>query len=870
MKLKPFYISSISLAALVLPLGSVAAANDAADDSQQAETGTDSEQATGNIIVTARLRQERLQDIPLTISAISEAQIERLNVRRVQDLLQVTPGLNFDIGGFPNDTRPSIRGMTAERGRPSVAILLDGQDLSTENLAIGGGGSALRASLFDLERIEVVRGPQSTLYGRNAFAGAISYITRKPEFEWRAVANSEFGNYGLRGVNGSLTGPIVEDLLAFRINAAHRETDGWYKHPVNGSKLGAEKSQGIAGALRLTPGAGLTIDGRYQYSKERMSDAPTAFIFANTRLPVPNGTFTAGPPGTPPQACPPSLTGLPPQVVAACTRGTVVGRIDADVSDIEMGLNPLTGLPPFGMRGRLHVGSVAVKWETESFGTFHYNFGYLNNRSQIEQDGDFHDRPAPPGMVLSIQALQELDYGNKQYNHVAYWTWSDDRFDLILGYQRFDESADLNNASQFWLRSPTSPLAGPPFFLRTAPTNNNLFPVMTTRETDYDGFFGGITVELLEGLKLGGEVRYNRDSISYASSGWRRQDVSLQNLTPSCLPGFAPGATFSPSNPAGSPPPGVIVGCPTSGTIKESRWTPRLSLQYMPNRDWMIYSSYAEGFKPGGFNSNEIVTLDNQEYLAETVKTMEFGVKGSLFDRRVNTNVAVFRNRYRDQQIGVQLTAPGAGGQNVTTAGIINAGRVNIWGIEADISARITDNLTAFVGYAYTDAKFASFVQGPPPGSPLALVQQCGVPGGQSGSAQNLAEAGNVCGDLSGNRPGNTPRHSLILDLNYSQNVSSNTRLYVDLNGQYRSQRFTDEANLAFLPSHWLAIARVGAEIGPIEVQLAVENLFNDRKIKNAQRNIDFGNPEGFAPGRGYLAYLPQPRTVALRTWVRF
>ncbi len=863
MKYRSKMLAAVSVAGMMAAVTPLAA---------QAQTAPAAEEDTaeGDIIVTARRRAEALQDVPLAINALTGDDIEQRNIRRIDDLLQAAPGLTFDIGGFPNDTRPSLRGMTAERGRPSVAVLLDGHDLSGENISIAGGSSALRSNLFDLERLEIVRGPQSTLYGRNAFGGAINYISRKPEFDWGGSANFEAGTYGTFGATAGVTGPIIEDILAFRLNAAYRETDGFYTHPVNRGRLGAEKTRGVAAALRLVPTSGLTIDARYQYSKERMSDLPTAFIFANTRLPVPGGTFTAGPPGTPPQPCPASLTGLPAAVVTACTRGTVVGQVRATRANVDMGLNPNTGRPPFGMVSNLHVASGHIEYDTGSFGEFHYNFGYLKNFTDIEQDGDFHSRPAPPGLVLSISALQDLVYRNKHTDHTVYWTHEIDRFDFILGYQHFEETSSLLNGSQFWLRNPASPLAGPPFRLDTAPGLTSPFPVVTVRETKYDGFFGGFGFEIVDGLKISAEARYNRDRIDYSSTGWRAQDVTLSQLTPICNPALAPGATFVPTNPAGSPPPGTVNACPTSGAIRENQWTPRATIEYKPTTDLLFYVSWAKGFKPGGFNTNEVATLNGQQYLSEKVTTWEAGTKSTLFDGRMIANLAVYRNRYRDQQIGVQLSTPGAGGQIVTSAGIVNAGRVNIWGIEADVNVRLDDRWNVTVGYAYTDAKFSSFIQGPPVGANAAIVTQCGIGSVQTSSAQNLAEAGNICGDLSGNRPGKTPKHSLNLTLGFNEELEGDRRVYADITGLYRSKRFNDESNLNFLPSYWLMGARFGFDFGMLDVQLALDNLLDDRKIKSAQRVIDLGNPEGFAPGRGYIAYLPPPRTMSVRVGMKF
>ena len=233
-------------------------------------------------------------------------------------------------------------------------------------------------------------------------------------------------------------------------------------------------------------------------------------------------------------------------------------------------------------------------------------------------------------------------------------------------------------------------------------------------------------------------------------------------------------------------------------------------------------------------------------------------------------NLDAYRNRYKDQQIGVQLSTPGAGGAIVTTAGIVNAASVKIWGLEADMSWRVADPLTIGINYAYTDAYYGSYIQGPPPGSVAADFAACGVPNGQTSSDQNRAEAGNICGDFSGKTVGKSPKHALNLSATFSQEFGTDSNWFIETNALYRSKRFTDESNLASLPSYWVAGAKVGVEFGKYSVTAYVDNLFNSRKIKSAQRLIDFGNPEGFAPGRGFIAYLPQPRSFGVRLGAEF
>ncbi len=228
---RSFVLSTV--AAAIMPLGHTQGSNADAD--------------LDEIVVTARKVEERLQDVPLSITAFGAQQIDRQGIARLEDVAKLVPGLTFDLGAFPNDTRPAIRGMQNERGRPSVAVLLDGQDIGGENLYIAGGTGSLNTRLLDLERIEVVKGPQSVLYGRSAFSGAVNYISKKPSLEaWGGRLELEGGTGSTRGVRASLTGPVVAEKLAVHFNVSSFERDGFYDNPVTGEDLGGERSLGVA------------------------------------------------------------------------------------------------------------------------------------------------------------------------------------------------------------------------------------------------------------------------------------------------------------------------------------------------------------------------------------------------------------------------------------------------------------------------------------------------------------------------------------------------------------------------------------------------------------------------------------------------
>ncbi|MEM9375018.1 MAG: TonB-dependent receptor [Pseudomonadota bacterium] len=821
------------------------------------------------VLVTARRVTENLQDVPLTIQVINAAEIARANVQNTEDVARLTAGLTYDIGGFPNDTRPGVRGMQAERGRPSVAVMLDGIDLSGENLAIAGGTAGIVTSLFDLERIEVVKGPQSTLYGRNAFAGAINYISKKPEFDYAASGTVEVAEGNTLETFGSLTGPLIEDKLAVRLNLASRSTDGRYEHPVNGDDLGAEDFSGGALALRATPLKGLDVTARIQVSETDQSDLPTAFLFSNERVPVPGGTFTAGPPGTPPSPCPDRLTGAPPPLVTACTRGTYTGRVEASIDDVQMGLNPLTGNPPLGMEVDQTVGSIDARWDTD-FGEFRYLFGYHQNESFIETDGDFTDFPGPSGFVFSLSALQQLHYENEHTDHTALWLHEFDGVDVLLGAQVFNEDSTLLNDSKFWLRNPASPLAGPPFFLANM-AEVNAFPAFYTRDTEYQALFGRVRWNVSDTIRLGLEARQNEDEITYTLPGWRLQDTSLSRLTPVCLPSLPQGATFMGVPGPDVPPPGTVVACPRKETVSFSEFTPRVTLDWQATDDALVYGSIARGYKPGGFNVNEINEFDGQGYLPEFVTAYEFGIKSAWLNRRLIVNADVYLNDYTDQQIGVQRNQVGSGGSVLAVPGILNAAAVETKGFELDADWWFENDLRLTLGYAYTDATFETYVQGPPPGAATVDFAACGVAEGQTSSPQFRAEAGNVCADFSGNAVPKSPEHALNLTAFYSRSFGPRgDRWFVEAGGRYRSKRFVDEANLSWTPAYTILDVTAGIEVDRVTLMAFVRNLSDEDSIQSAQRQVDPGNPEGFAPGRAIVAYLPEPRTFGLRATIAF
>lgn len=231
------------------------------------------------ITVTTRKREENLQEVPLAVTAISADQIERQGIASLDDVANLDPSVQFDTSYGPADTRVTIRGLSNTRGRSNVAFLVDGIDVTTENLnAAGSGLLANRRLLSDVERIEIIKGPQSALYGRAAFSGAISYVTKNPGDEFEGKVNMELGDYGEQQFGVNLSGPVVDGVLGVRLTSLWYASDGFYTNSISGEPLADVDGEGYALTTVYTPTDELRFKLRGEYSKEDTGPLPNIRI----------------------------------------------------------------------------------------------------------------------------------------------------------------------------------------------------------------------------------------------------------------------------------------------------------------------------------------------------------------------------------------------------------------------------------------------------------------------------------------------------------------------------------------------------------------------------------------------------------------
>ncbi|MGI9343232.1 MAG: TonB-dependent receptor [Gammaproteobacteria bacterium] len=342
------------------------------------------------IVVTTRKVAENIQDVPIAVDAISSEQIERRGITDVADVVKLSTSVQFDQSFGPQDTRIAVRGLSNSRGRSNVAFLVDGVDVTTENfISAGSGLLANQRLLTDVERIEIVKGPQSALYGRAAFAGAISYTTKEPGPEFESQVRVEAGNYGKRQLDGFVSGPVsgLEGILGLRWTGALWNRDGYYTNATTGEDMGDESGWGTALTAVFTPDNDIKIKLRTEYSDSKTGQRPNVRVGGGS-FGRPNAGPFEGLQFYPYPIDPAIIQGTS----AASTRLADFGEYCPDAVPDQgspfggvcqpatlgsaSGLQPAVDVDP--VTGRDYQGSDAQLWRTTLNASIFYDYGTVN------------------------------------------------------------------------------------------------------------------------------------------------------------------------------------------------------------------------------------------------------------------------------------------------------------------------------------------------------------------------------------------------------------------------------------------------------------------------------------------------------------
>ncbi|MCS6946665.1 MAG: TonB-dependent receptor plug domain-containing protein, partial [Steroidobacteraceae bacterium] len=240
-------------------------------------------QALDEVIVQARKVQENLQEVPLSISVIGSEDIARQNLSSTEDIAKLDPSVIWDYGASMQDMRVVIRGLSPTRGRVNSAVLIDGVDVTSESIQFAGGSLLAGSRIFDLEQVEIVKGPQAALYGRASFAGAISYRTKDPAKEFGGEVKLDGGDYGQYSAGAGIDIPLG-DSFGVRLSGTYWSKDGIYRNTALNAKVGGGDGYGASLTAKWEATENFTARLRVDYNDDEEDQRAARYLRTNVRL----------------------------------------------------------------------------------------------------------------------------------------------------------------------------------------------------------------------------------------------------------------------------------------------------------------------------------------------------------------------------------------------------------------------------------------------------------------------------------------------------------------------------------------------------------------------------------------------------------
>ena len=543
------------------------------------------------IIVTAQNRSQNVQDVPIAINVVSGEALQAAGVTDLLSLQRVAPVLQ--IVNDTNLTRVTVRGVGSnsndEAQDQAIAVNIDGEYINRPVV--------LNAALFDLDRVEVLRGPQGTLYGRNATGGAVNFITRKPGSEFAANGSVSYGNFNQVIAEGGVTVPLG-DIGGVRVAGIYSDRDGYNFHPNINARSGTDNTWGGRFSLRLEPVSGLKINAAVERVEQDVIIPNQAFINFNAAGNSPGAGCAANPgwveiaPSVPGTQCIPKNTNN----LAKVNRS----RYDA----------PGTGL------GRNDLESTAVR------GSIAYDFG----AATLTYIGGYRKTDIGAAIALSpAYRFNTFIQDTETQSHELRLNGENDRLVWQTGAFYFNEKLDVERGLY---RAPP-----PPFLL--GPNGGYVNYFFRDVESRSWAVFGQADFKVNDQITLVGGLRYTDDKRSA-----KYKDFGGAIANPS-NPLFNTGSV-RPTNP-GTPLRDLSLG----STADKLTWL--AGVNFKPDADTLIYAKVSTGFKAGGFDSVG-------QYAPETNTAYEAGLKKNFGASGQHTfNLAGFYYDYKDLQVSVLL-----------------------------------------------------------------------------------------------------------------------------------------------------------------------------------------------------------------------
>ncbi len=838
------------------------------------------------VLVTARKKVENLQSIPVAIDAIGAAQLEEKAISSLADVAKYTSSLTFETGVLPNDTRPTIRGVNITRGRPNVAIMVDGIDISSETLTVAGGGAYANMGLLELERIEVIKGPQSVTYGRSAFSGAVNYVTKRPVVDdgVTGYVEGEYDEHGYWRGLGSVSFPIG-DQLAMSVSALTSDFDGHYENPVTGGDLGGYEQTGGSIALNFVGEGDFSAYFRGEYVEDESAPRPVVMAASvrpensasndffllgsvpdnSSKMPIPGGD--RGVPEPTQGECDDNaawrhLIGFEP-ACATMLRGDIS---DVGEEDLDLSPNPNTGKDYVGTEIENLRLSLELDWQIGEVQLLSLT-GYTKNETSMEEDFDKTDYVldsfppgsasfapgyiGPPdaavtqfGVETNADTSFEYDQISQEFRFLGVvgdleWMadilyWSEDMDAVMNQMWWVSEYVDTDYYNSL-LTSIADPTCTVPGDINTCElftgVQTDMVPnrIPIYRDTEHWSVAASLVYNIGDAWRVTAEGRYLEETIDYKSLPL---DTFLHGLL--AMPYFnedyeAVDVQFQKEK------------------VEETKFVPRVSVDWQVNDQVFAYASAGMGFKPGG-----IATTDGNgdirtgHYKPEELWSYELGWKTDLLSNRLRFNGAVFYNDYTDQQVPFFI-------QNdlgINVVSITNAGESEVYGAEFEATYRPSSNWTFFLSYTYAETEYKDF-----------NISDVGSPG-----TYDKVQSGNAEGDFSGTSFTNTPEDVVVASIRYDGEFDNGWGYFTELFSNYQSKRYIDAGNLSYLDDVTITDFSAGLNGENWTLVAYVNNLTDEDKVQSGLGNVNFGfMPLGQVPPFGANLVLPNPRTFGAR-----
>jgi len=590
-----------------------------------ANTGTGLEE----IVVTARRREERLQDTPIAVSAFSAETLERQQIFNTEDLGHVTPSLQFHsyapLSGNNSAAQVFIRGIGQTDASPSVD---PGVGLYIDDVYMGravGGVMEFR----DVAQVQVLRGPQGTLFGRNTIGGAVLLSTAAPGDEFGGTARVSLGDDNLREAFAAVDIPIASHVAA-RVSAGFRKRDGYVTRVSDGVDLGNENSYTVQSSLRWQPLEQLKVTLRGDYTHANEHGSPFVFAAINGRQAFPAVVSAAA-------GCPGAT--FPPPFVPT---GTVDSRCANSVT---------WNLGPFRNGGTAPVGSTLENWGVSTVGEWAINESFkLKSVSAYRQLNWTGERDADNTPLLILQT----DYRSRghQVSQELQALTEAGPLHGVVGAFYFKESVD----DLLQVAVPTPP---PLVASRGSPGSRDYDAAQL--DNDNWALFSQWTYDITKALSFTGGVRYTNETKKIRIVDFNVSPYT--NPTPDPLPSLVP----------------PLYVQPISFKQEFTATTGSASLQYRWTKDLMSYFSWSQGFKSGGFNQRYNAPPPGNlpiPFKEERARTYELGLK-SDWGGVLRANAAIFKTYYDNMQLTYRLGVVPL---------LFNAGKSTIEGAELELT----------------------------------------------------------------------------------------------------------------------------------------------------------------------------------------